>query len=73
MILKKIVGAMAIVGAAVPIALVVRKRLGLRATQTELAKAREAGRKAPHAGKPRKARRIARHLAKNLGPAAGGA
>lgn len=68
---KTIAGVVAIVGAAIPIALAVRKRLGVRAVRTQLAEAKEAARKLPHAGKPRKARRIARHLAKTLGPAAG--
>ncbi|MEP6653404.1 MAG: hypothetical protein ABJA82_08605 [Myxococcales bacterium] len=70
MLLKKIVGAIALAGAAVPVALVVRKQLNMRAALSKLAKAKEAGRKTPHASKPRKARRIARHLAKTMGDAA---
>jgi len=71
MLLKKIVGAVALVGAVVPVVLAVRKRLNIRTTRNLLAAAMEAGRKAPHEGKPRKARRLARHLAKKLTPAAG--
>lgn len=70
---KTIAGAVAVAvaGAAIPIALAVRKRLNVRAVQLKLSEAKEAARKVPHAAKPRKARRIARHLAKTLGPAAG--
>lgn len=68
---KVIAGVVAIAGAMVPIVLAVRKQLGVRAVRGKLAQAKEAARKIPHAAKPRKARRIARHLAKTLGPAAG--
>lgn len=66
---RKIGAVAAIVGALVPIALAMRrrfKRLG-GGTRTAVASAREAARKLPHHGKPRKARRLARHLAKTVG------
>jgi hypothetical protein len=68
---KVLAGAFALAGAAVPIVMALRKRMGIHAARTKLAEAKEAARKIPHAAKPRKARRIARHLAKTLGPAAG--
>lgn len=61
---KKIVAATAIVSAIVPAVMVVRKRLKMLADRNKLSRAKAAGRKVPHAAKPRKARRIARHLAK---------
>jgi hypothetical protein len=67
MLLKKIAAAVAVVGVVVPVALAVRKQVNMRAVRSKLAKAKEAGRKVPHAAKPRRARRIARHLAKKIG------
>jgi hypothetical protein len=61
---KKIAAVAAIAGAVVPVALALRKRLKKVSVKNALVTAREAARKVPHQGKPRKARRIARHLAK---------
>lgn len=71
MVLKRIAAAITIVGVVVPVALAVRKQLNMRSVRSKLANAREAGRKVPHAGKPRRARRIARHLAKKIGQTSG--
>lgn len=68
---KKVAAVAAAVGAVVPLALAVRRRLKKVAVTNTLVQAREAARKVPHHGKPRKARRMARHLAKTIGKTIG--
>jgi hypothetical protein len=63
---KKVAIVGAVVAAIVPAFAFARKRVKAASARKTLMRAKADGRKVAHTAKPRKARRIARHLAKSM-------